>query len=122
MRVFALVLLVLGMYAQYGYLLAPPDIDVQGQVWNISQTGVQLLLLGAVAVLSRSFSVQCVCMLLAAYGCLVIGCSALWLWEPWPQIAGQPQCSTRFHIPLGVLGMVAGLLLVCVLAKRWSDG
>ena len=111
----ALVLLVAGMWAQYGWQLMPPDIDLQGQVWNVSQSLFALLLIGAVACAYKP--ARWTCLLLAAYQVMVAGCSALWLLKSWPVVAGESQCSTRFHVQFGIIGMIVGLLLVAHIVR-----
>ena len=76
-----------------------------------------LLLLGALAATQRCAHLRLVCALLACGQVLAAGCSLAWLWQPWPVLPGQGQCSAALDVPLGVIG----LWLVAMVALRINN-
>jgi hypothetical protein len=109
-------LLLVGGVAQYAWKQAA--IDAQVDVWNISQAMVVLVLLGMVCNAYRSGWVWACAALVAVWQALTVGCSLLWLAAPWPVLPGQEQCSARFDVPLGAIGLWLLLLLAAAMSQR----
>lgn len=106
----ALALLIVGCAGSYFWQLAPAQyVDM---VWNITGSLYRLFLLGIIALCFRSKSVASVAVLLCVFDLMVVGCSALYMVDPWPINPGDERCSTRFNYPLGVMGAVIALILV----------
>jgi hypothetical protein len=114
----ALFLLVIGMWSNYGWQLFGTDLELQGAVFNLGQQALLILCFVLVPVMSRSVPIMVVCGLLSLYSLTELFCTAWWLIAPWPIVPGQDQCSTRFHIPFGAIGMGAGATLVYQLARE----
>lgn len=105
MKRLALAILVVGMASAYSWQWVP--FDVAGEAWNIATHLQSLWLLVVVAALARDLRVTMACALVAAWQVLPAGCSAWWLFDPWPVSPNDERCSTRLGIPLGVIGLAA---------------
>ncbi len=112
----AAALLLVGGVAQYAWQHAPAD--AQADVWNASQALFVLLLLALVANAYRSAWVWASAALVGAWQGLTVGCSLLWLAAPWPVQPGGEQCSARFGLPLGAIGLWLLLLLAAAASQR----
>jgi len=99
----AAALLLLGALAHYGWKWVPPH--AQADVWNASQALLLLALLGMLAATQRHPHLRLVCALLASGQVLAAGCSLAWLWQPWPVLPGQGQCSAALDVPLALIGL-----------------
>lgn len=117
MKKVALILLVVGMWAQFSLLAFDNDIEVRGNVWNASQSFQTLALLFFVAWLSRSAAVRLVCVLLDVYAAMVAGCSVWWLVDHASFPSGEGQCSGRLNVPLFMLQMAAGLIILTQIVR-----
>lgn len=115
-RVTAMVLLLVGLAAAYGWQLAPEQHVAM--VWNISLGLWPVCLLMLVALLYRSRAVVCVCALLSVFGLMVAGCSLAYMLKPWPMMPGQERCSAALNYPLGLLGAVIALALVLSIIRE----
>jgi hypothetical protein len=93
------------------------DPKIAGVVWNLSGSGLRLLLLLLIVVAFRSRAMTAVCALMIAGELVVSGCSIAYLYSPWPTIPGQ-SCTARLDLPLGVMGAVLGLVLVLAIVRR----
>lgn len=109
-------LLLVGGVAQYAWKHAP--VDAQADVWNVSQALLVLLCLALLANAYRTGWVWCAAGLVGAWQALTAGCSLLWLAAPWPARPGDEQCSARFDLPLGAIGLWLLLLLAAALSQR----
>lgn len=116
----AALLLSAGLLAAYAWQLGDFTPAVRGQVWNVSGAGLRLVLLGFVAVAYPSRSMRAVCALLATFDVMVAGCGVAFLWRPWPIVPGQ-SCAAQLHLPLGVLGALAGLALMVAIVRGPRD-
>lgn len=112
------VLLVAGL-AQHAWKHVPPD--TQADVWNASQALLVLVLLSLLANAYRSGWVWAVAALAGVWQLLTAGCSLLWLAAPWPVVPGAEQCSARFGLPLGAVGLWLLMLLAAAISQRLDD-
>lgn len=88
-------------------------LEIQADTWNASGAVFTLLLLALVANAYRSREVVGACLLLALWQVMVLGCSVLFMYAPWPVKPGQAQCSARLDFPVGLLSAwLASLLAV----------
>jgi hypothetical protein len=108
--------LLVGGVAQYAWQHAA--IDAQPDVWNVSQSMLVLVLLALLCNAYRSGWVWATAGLVAAWQAMTAGCSLMWLAAPWPMVAGQEQCSARFDLPLGAIGLWLLLLLAAAMSQR----
>jgi hypothetical protein len=108
--------LLVGGVAQYAWKHAA--IDAQADVWNVSQSMLNLVLLALLCHAYRSGWVWACAALVAVWQALTVGCSLLWLAAPWPVLPGQEQCSARFDVPLGAIGLWLLLLLAAAMSQR----
>lgn len=115
-RTTALVLLVIGCAAAYGWQMVPEQH--LGAAWYISQSLWQVMLLALLACVYRSRAVVLVCALLACFSLMVVGCEAAYLVKPWPMNPGDELCSARLNYPLGLLGAVIALGLVLSIIRE----
>lgn len=106
------------MYAHYGWLFLATDLERQGTAFNIGMQVLLVTLLIGVGLASKSAFMLAVCCLLSLYSLLIIGCETWWLVAPWQSVAGENRCSTRLHAPLGILGLIVGLLLLGAMVKK----
>lgn len=112
----AAAVLLVGGVAQYAWKHAP--VDAQPDVWNTSQAMLVLLLLAMVANAYRTGWVWAAAALVGLWQGLVAGCSLWWLAAPWQVQPGGEQCSARFDLPLGAIGLWLLLLLAGAMSQR----
>lgn len=111
MKITAIGLLVVGMFARYGWQWAPEW--AQADVWNADRAFYIMVLLGAIAAgYWRYKRLVLVCVYLAVLEAFTAGCSMLWLQQQWIVLPGQDQCDTRFRIPLSLMGLFLGLVIL----------
>lgn len=115
MRTLALVLMIVGCAAAYGWQVAPQEQIAM--VWNASGALYRLFLLAVIALLAWRRSVTLVALLLGVFDLMVAGCSVLYLIEPWPILPTDERCSARLNFPLGVLCAVVALALTVHIAR-----
>lgn len=115
MRKLALVLLIVGCAAAYGWQLASPEQIAL--VWNASGALYRVVLLAVIALLAWRRAVTLVSLLLAVFDLMVAGCSVLYLIEPWPILPTDERCSARLNFPLGLLCAVVALVLTVHIAR-----
>lgn len=101
----ASLLLLLGTLHSQAHKLV--EWKARGQVFNVTGAILMLVMLGLVANAYRSRAVLLVCALGFGYFAQVLGCSAAWLWRPWPVTPGGELCSDGLGLPLGAVGLVA---------------
>jgi hypothetical protein len=109
-------LLLVGGVAQYAWKHVPPEH--QADVWNVCQAMLILLLLALVVNAYRSGWVLASVALVGVWQAMTVGCSLAWLYQPWPISPGDEQCSARFGIPLGAVGLWLLLLLAAAMSQR----
>lgn len=110
MKSLALVLLLVGLCARFGWMWAP--IAMQANVWNASGAIYTALLLGLLAaVFHRSEEMGLVLAYLICLQLATAGCSVAWLIEPWTPVPGEAQCDGVFNTPITLLGMYIGLMV-----------
>lgn len=114
-RALALLLLVVGCAAAYGWQFVPPERAAI--VWNMTGALYRVFLLALVALTLRSRTIAAVALLLAAFDLMVAGCSGLYMLAPWPILPGDERCSTRFNLPLGLVGSVIALVLAANIVR-----
>lgn len=108
--------MLVGGVAQYAWKHA--TTDAQPDVWNVSQSMLVLVLLALLCNAYRSGWVWAAAGLVAAWQAMTAGCSLMWLAAPWPVVAGEEQCSARFDVPLGAIGLWLLLLLAAAMSQR----
>ena len=103
----ALLLLAAGVATQFLWLHVPPEM--QGRVWNASQSLFCVALLFFVAV-AYSWPVRIVAGLLGAWQLLTAGCSLAYLWHPF-----TGRCTGSLDYPLGLVALCASVGLAWLL-------
>lgn len=103
-------LLLIGAARHHLWPLFP--VDAQGMASKMFGAAFALVLLSALQRLAwraglGSFSLACVLLTLGWYQASALLCSAAWLIDPWPIIAGQGVCTGRIGFDLGAAGLVA---------------
>jgi hypothetical protein len=100
-----------GMAASYAYYSAPPEHAAF--VWHVTQSFFIVYLLAVLAMVHKSWEMWAVCVVLAFFRFMIIGCSTWFFLDPWPVKPGDALCSSKLDAPLGVIGLIiAGLLAV----------
>lgn len=112
----AFVLLVFGLACCYGWQWVPAS--VAADVQNVLSALMALGLLVLVAMVFASREVIYVAALLGALKATVITCNTWFAIAPWPVLPGDALCSTKFNLPLGVIGLALGAALAAHLINR----
>lgn len=115
----ALSLLVFGLACSYAYAWASPAISADVQ--NIAGALMTLGLLVLAGLAFGSVEVWSVVALLSLFKVMVIGCNTWYVLDPWPVKPGQPLCSTRLNLPLGVIGLALAAALAAYLLFRGNN-
>ena len=112
----ALGLLVFGLVCSYGWYWASPDLaaDVQNILAAVFILGL-LVLFGLVF---DSAEIWLVTALLGLLKASVVACNTWYVLAPWPVMPGAPLCSTRLDLPLGIVGLVLGMVLAAYLFRK----
>lgn len=109
-------LLLLGAWVTfYGYEFAPPHS--QADVWNAGGAAGRLLLLVLVVLAHRAWSVSAAAVWWAVEDLQVLGCTVLWLVQPWQMQPGEMQCSAAIGVPLSLAGLSLGALVAWVVFR-----
>ncbi len=107
----------MGLFSAYSWQMVD-DPKIAGHVWTLSGSAYRLLLLSLLVVAVRSTTFRLVCGLLIIFDTVATACTALYLLNPWPTVPGQ-SCTSRLHMPLGMIGAVSGLaLLISILRHK----
>lgn len=93
---------------QWGLL---PDA-LRGHAYNISGAVFIMALLVTVGMLAKSTPIWIAAAVLIGHSAQVLGCSALFMWRPWPILPGDDLCSEGLAGPLAVLGVAITALAV----------
>jgi len=116
----AFVLLVFGLACSYGWQWVPAS--VAADVQNVLSALMALGLLVLVAMVFASREVLQVVALLGLLKATVITCNTWYAIAPWPVMPGAPLCSTRLDFPLGIVGLVLGVVLAAYLFRHHHQG
>lgn len=80
-------------------------------VWNITGALSCVAYAVVIGLLARNRWVWGAVALQAGFSLQVAGCSAWWLYAPWPRVPGESMCSDGLGGPLGLLGLWVSLML-----------
>lgn len=114
-RGLALALLAPGLLLSYVWQWVPDSLA--GYAWNISTALMVVLLLALIAIIFSSPEVLATCALLALLKLSVIVCDVWHMVAPWPVQLGEPMCSSRLNLPLGVVGLALGAILATAIYR-----
>lgn len=114
----AISLLIVGLLCTYLWQIIGGDQLRIGQIWNISGAIYRMFLLSIIAIAYRSREITIVAILLFAFDLLVVGCTGIYMFSPWPSGPEEEFCSTRLGIPLGVCGALLGLAILLNIVRR----
>lgn len=98
----ALVLLLVGALASFGWQFYPLDAETIALVMYATQSLFQALLLGLLMNAYRSWAMWIACGMFAAMNLLFVGCSVAYLIAPWPENPEDEMCSAGLNLPIGV--------------------
>lgn len=85
---------------------------LRGHAYNISGSVFIVLLLVLIGILAKSAAIWIAVAVLIGHSAQVAGCSALFMWRPWPIVPGDSLCSEGLAGPLAVLGVTVTALAV----------
>ena len=85
---------------------------LRGHVYNLTGSALIVTLLVTVGLLAGSVPVWIAVAALIGHQAQVVGCTALYMWHPWPIKAGDSLCSDGLAGPLAVLGIAVTALMV----------
>jgi hypothetical protein len=106
--------------AHYAYRLAPPAWEADAS--NMGRSLSALILLCAIAVSRKDWMVWFIALCIAVEEAQVIGCTLLWLQEPWVMELGMERCSEKFSIPLGAIGIASIGIVGALLLRKLING
>lgn len=112
-------MLLAGMFLSYAWQWVPDEM--QGLVNNICAAVFALLLLLLAAMVFPSWEIRVVAGLLGVFKAMVVACDTWYIVAPWIVKPGQAMCSARFNMPLGIIGLVLGVILAGEFATRLSN-
>jgi nitrate reductase gamma subunit len=113
-------LLVAWFVAHYAYRLAP--VEWEADASNIGRSVATLILLAAVSIAYRSRLLWLIAFCFAFEEAQVIGCTVMWLQEPWTMLPGMERCSEKFAIPMGAIGLACIGVLCAMLLRKLTHG
>jgi hypothetical protein len=96
------------------------DPAVRGRVWNMTGAAFRVELLGLAWVAFPSLPMRTVCLLMASFDVVVIGCTGAYLIAPWPIVPGQ-SCTSTIQMPLGVAASGLGLVVLLSIVRRRNE-
>jgi len=109
-RAAALLVLLVGLTASFGWTWAP--VHLQADVWNAASAAFTAGLLGTLAALwSKHEEMVLVLLYLLGVKVVTAGCSLLWISDPWPVVPGQAQCDSGLGGPVFLLSLFIGLMV-----------
>ena len=111
MRIYALMLLLIGCFHEFAWQLLPVGIGMQGNFRNITQWALLCALFLGVHALARHRFVSAVCAALAVMSSTTAGCSAWWFVARFEWVPGKEQCSKAMSFPLLMLSASVALLV-----------
>lgn len=114
MKITAIGLLAVGMFAGYAWKWAPQW--AQADVWNASASLLVVCLLAALGIAYRRFAAMVlVCTYLVVMFSLTAGCSMHWLISQYHVQPGEDQCDASFKMPLALVGLFLGLVVLLLI-------
>lgn len=111
-------LLALLLVRQYGYRLAPDDL--QADAWNIGAAVAVAVLSFGWALYARSRMVWAVWLAVLWHEASVVICSAAYMVRPWPVPPGVAQCSAWVGADLMRVGVFVAVLACVPMAAALS--
>lgn len=116
----ATAMLFFGMILSYAWQWVPDDYI--GLANNICSAVFALLLLVLAAMTWRSWEIRAVVGLLAVFKIMIAACDTWYIFDPWVVKPGQAMCAARLNLPLGIIGLVLGVILAGEFAARLHPG
>ena len=86
--------------------------SLRGHAYNITGAAFIALLLVVIGAAFKSTAIWVAVAALIGHAAQVAGCSALFMWRPWPIVPGDSLCSEGLAGPLAVLGVTVTALAV----------